>query len=283
MFYEIGDPIPLGIQTYDDSDPPQPANAGAVTLTVRFPDATSVTYTSASGANPVTNNGAGAYRLDPDLIASQVGRHVYQWQATGVNAATIPPDIFDVRPVMVAPLLSLGSARSHLNKTFTTIADETELRDTIFSITAPVEDVIGPVHVRATTEDYPTGVLLVLRTWPVISLTSLVPVHTDGESYDPDDCDLDTDLAIVRRKDRGGFLGPLRVTYQVGRRVVDPSITEAGKVILRHLWDLQRGRSAARRGLGEDPEDLVPTPSGFLIPRRAMQLLNPHRRPPNLS
>lgn len=280
MIYDLGDPIPLTLQTYNENE--QPANAGSVSLTVLFPDGTSTSYTSAHPTNPVTNNSSGLYRLTPDLVATQIGAHTYLWTATGTNQTTFGPDIFDVRPgITAAPLLSLVAARRALNKPVSTIDDENELRETIDGITAPVEDMIGPVSPRAVSETYPRpGASLVLRTWPAISLTTLAPVYTNGVSYLPADLDLDAETGIVRRKDRGSFEGPLRVGYQVGRRVVDPAIREASKVIIRHLWDLQRGRSAARRGIGEDPEDLVPTPSGFLIPRRAAQLLNPFRRPP---
>lgn len=282
MYYDLGDPIPLTIQTYNAGQ--QPEDASEVTLTVQFPDGTTTTYTSAHLVNPVTKVGTGLYRLVPDLFASQVGAHIYRWSSTGVNATTFGPDIFDVRAgFTAAPLLSLAAGRRHLNKTVTTLDDEDELRETIGAITTPVEDVIGPVNVRSVTEQYPAGAYpcVVLRTWPALTLTSLVPVHTGGESYLPADLDLDLELAVVRRKDSGVLLGPLRIVYQVGRRVVDPAIREASKVILRHLWDLQRGRSGARRGLGEDPDDVVPTPSGFLIPRRAAHLLHPFRRPPN--
>jgi hypothetical protein len=70
----------------------------------------------------------------------------------------------------------------------------------------------------------------------------------------------------------------VRVTYQAGRPIVPANITQATAEIVRHMWETQRGHSGARPGFGE--EELLPTSSGFTIPRRAMELLNPHRKAP---
>lgn len=277
MFYDHGDPISLAIDTLNAAG--QPADPGAVALTITHPDDTSVTYTTNTAPVTVTRVDPGRYELT-GLVASQVGRHYYRWVATGANASSYGPDLFDVRATVGGALLSLTQARKALNKSG---ADEEELRETIDAATAPIEDIIGAVAPRSVVEvhhrsQYP---VLVLRSWPPIALVSLEPVQAEGTSYPPADLDLDPELGIARRMDGGHFLGPLRVTYRVGRRVVDPSITESAKVLVRHMWELQRAGRGSRAGIGQDPDDVVPTPSGFLVPRRVSELLHPFRRPPN--
>jgi hypothetical protein len=282
VFYDLGDPITLAIDTSDAAG--NPANAGTVALTIDYPDDTTVSYTPATSPVSLTNPAVGRYELQ-GLFGSQVGAHYFRWVTTGVNATSYGPDLFDVRSASGRVLLSLSAARNSLNKSITGAADEEELRETIDAATAPIEDIIGPVAPRTVVEVYRSGLYpaMVLRTWPVISVASVEPVYAGGDSYDPVDLDLDTELGVVTRLDGGVMVGPLRVTYRVGRRVVDPAVREAGKVLIRHMWDLQRGSRGGRPGFGEDPGDVVPTPSGFLVPRRCSELLFPFRRPPNLA
>lgn len=261
---DLGDIHPLTVETRDASG--TLANATSVTLTILLPDLTTVTPA-------VSNPSAGRYEVD--YLTVQVGAHRVRWAATGANTGSYP-EMFDVRPANPDYVIGLLDAKRHLNLTGT--VDDEELRGFVEAATPIVEDVVGPVIVRTYSEVHRGGTLLVLGHCPVISLTALSPVLTGGTSYAVADLDLDTETGIVRRRDGGCFAGPLRATYRAGRVIVPANITQATKEIIRHMWETQRGHSGARPGFGE--EDLVPTSSGFSIPRRAMELLHPHRKAP---
>lgn len=175
-------------------------------------------------------------------------------------------------------LIDLAEARQQLN--IEGDRHDTEIAYYVQAATAPVEDVVGPVLPREVTEIQPGGRVLVLNRPPVLSLTSLTPVLTGGTGYAVTDLDVDGETGIVRRLDGGGFAGPLRVVYRAGRDEVPPHVGLAARIIVGHMWETQRGHGGARPGFGSD-EDMIPTPSmGFIIPRRAMELLTPDKLGP---
>ena len=261
---DLGDVYPLTIDITDTDG--NAANATTVVLTITLPDLTTVTPV-------VSNPTVGRYQVDYATV--QAGRHVARWVATGTNAGAYV-ETFHVTESAPRGILSLRDAKAHLNQSGT--VDDEELRRFIEAATPVVEDVVGPVVVRTYSEVHSSGSLLVLGYCPVVSLTSLAPVLTGGTSSTVADLDFDAETGIVRRLDGGSFTGPVRVTYQAGRPIVPANITQATAEIVRHMWETQRGHSGARPGFGE--EELLPTSSGFTIPRRAMELLNPHRKAP---
>lgn len=266
---DLGDLYPLTI-TIRDADG-NPADATEVVLTVTLPDGT-------DDAPAVEHPDTGRYQVDYPTV--QAGRHVARWVATGTNAAAYV-EAFDVREASPALLVSLADAKRHLHMDLTATSNDEELRSFIEAATGVVEDVVGPVVVRTVSEVHRSGSLLALGHCPVVSLTSLVPVLAGGIGYAVDDVDLDPETGIVLRLDGGSFAGPLRVTYQAGRRVVPASIAQGGKEVIRHMWETQRGHSGARPGFGD--EEFMQTGSGFTIPRRVYELLAPHRRAPLIA
>lgn len=262
---DLGDLVPLTIDIADATN--TPANAGTVTLTITLPDQTTDTPA-------VSNPSTGRYQCD--YLTLQPGRHVARWVAAGINAGA-HVETFDVAEAAAGGIISLQAAKDHLNLADTTSYDD-ELRGFVEAATPVVEDVVGPVVVKTYSEVHSGGPLLVMDWCPVVSLTSLAAVLTGGTSYQRADVDLDGPTGIVRRLDGRDFVGPLRATYRAGRPVVPPNIQQATAEIVRHMWETQRGHSGARPGFGE--EELLPTSSGFTIPRRAMELLAPHRKAP---
>lgn len=245
-------------------------NAGTMTLTITRPDSTVVTVPSVSPTS--------VGRYEYDYLTTQTGRHVARWAGTGTNPGA-KVDVFDVRPADPGYVISLADAKAALNQTGS--EHDEELRSMVEATTVEIEAVVGPVVVRSYSEVHDGGPLLVLRQTPVVTLTTLVPLYTGGATYLPADMDLDPLTGIVRRLDGAWIYGPLRVTYAAGRSPVPANITEAAKIILSHKWETQRGHTGGRPGLGEDT---LPTPGlGFLIPRRAMEALAPHRRAPVLA
>jgi hypothetical protein len=173
----------------------------------------------------------------------------------------------------MSDLIDVAEARQQLN--VTNDVHDVELAYYVSATTAIIEGHIGPVLPRDVTEVQPGGRVLVLHRVPVWSLLSLTPVLTGGTSYAVADLDVDLGTGIVRRLDGGGFTGPLRVTYRAGRDAVPENIGLAARIIVQHMWETQRVSAASRPVFGQH-EDLIPTPSmGFIIPRRAMELLQP--------
>lgn len=175
-------------------------------------------------------------------------------------------------------IITLQQAKLQLN--ITSATHDTEIEDYVSAATAMVEDAVGPVVPRDIIEVQHGGRLLVLHRPPVIDLLTLVPVLIGGVSYTPADLDVDADTGIVRRLDGGGFVGPLRVTYEAGRDPVPGNMNLATRIIVGHLWVTQRG--AGNPGMRSEDE-LVPSGLGYAVPRRAMELLAPDRRAPVLA
>lgn len=271
--YDFADPVPLTINVKDLNG--ALANAGAVVLTVSLPDGTVVTPTP---LNPTV----GVYQYD--YQPTMAGRHIARWVATGANASSFV-DTFDVRATTPDYLVSLADVKRYLN-ILTTTNDE-ELRSFIEAATGIVEDVVGSVVVRSVTETHTRpGRVLVLRSAPVVSLTSITSVLTNsGLSYDVTALDVDTDTGIVRRVDglplvwrRPGFSPtPVRIVYTAGRPIIPAAITMAAQVIIDHLWETQRGHTQGVRPApgGGRSQKKGPSPD---LPPRARELLRPYRR-----
>lgn len=245
--------------------------ATTATVTVTAPDGTTSSPSAAAA-------GTGLYTADYDTV--QPGRHLVRWVFTG--PADAHTDSFDVSPAASLGLLSLADAKRHLNLTSAT--DDDEVRTWIDATTEAVEWFVGPVVPRTVVEDHRGGgPVLALRSAPALELTTLDGVLTGGVSYAVDTLSLDAAAGIVRRLDGGDFCGPLRVTYEAGRRVVPPSITAAARIILQHLWRTQQGPARPQLGTG-DFDVTEPIPGlGYAIPNRATQLLSPHQIPPGVA
>lgn len=267
MAIDLGDTVRLTYQHRTAGG--ELVTPGSITLTIGLPDGTETVITPGAPSSP------GLFEYE--YTTMQPGRHTVRWVGTGPAGAFA--DVFDVRESTPRYLMSLADARTQLR--LDGLTGDEELRSVVEAVTAPVEDMVGPVIVREVVEVQPGGRVLVLDRPPVLELTAVEPLLSGGLGYEVADLDLDPEPGVVRRLDGGVLVGPLRVTYTAGRRVVDAAILEAARVIVEHLWETRRGHGGARPGFGED--DLVPTPSGFLVPHRAAELLAPFRRPPVLA
>lgn len=297
MSYDLGDPVLLQFAVLGANG--NLAAGGVVTLTITQPGGT------VTASPTIVNTSVGLY--EATYTPTLVGRHDVRWVNTGTNPCSYT-DSFEVGPVSPGYLLSLADARSTL-RLVDTVEDD-ELRSVLAALTTVVEDVVGPVAVRSITEVHNLGYQggnpnytawggvygspaggyggywpvywaqkreIVLNERPVVSLASLVPVLANGISYLPTDCDLDSNTGIIRKLDGYGFFGPLRVTYTAGRTSTPAHIVEGAKEVLRFVWESRRGHAVALPGA-----TLAPTPSGYLIPNRAMEWFGPSRRDPVL-
>lgn len=186
-------------------------------------------------------------------------------------------------------LLTLADAKAQLN--LTTDTDDVELQHYVDSVTPVLEEYIGPVEPREVIErhDAESGRrVIVLRTTPALSLTSVTPVLTGGTTYSVDRLDLNPDTGEVRRLDGGPFRGLLLFTLQAGRAGVPPippTINLAARMLVQHLWRTQRpSRSGVLAGGGDDYTVSEPIPGfGYAVPNRVLELLAPYRLPPGVA
>lgn len=180
-------------------------------------------------------------------------------------------------------LLTLADAKKQLNITSDT--DDEELQTYVDAVTPVIEKYIGPVEAREVSEEHDAEGgrrVLVLRTTPVLSLTSVEPLLTGGVSYPVDDLRLNSETGEVRRRDGGCFRGLLLITVQAGRTEVVPTVNLAARMLVQHLWRTQRpSRSGGLAGGGEDYSVSEPIPGfGYAVPNRVLELLDPYRLPP---
>lgn len=248
------------------------ADAGAIALAITDPAAA---VTNAAGIAHV--NGTGIYTYDFAVTAA--GRHTYRWLGTGANAGAYS-DIFHSLPADPRFLLSLDDARAQLRKPGGDTVDDDELRIYLAAVTPIVEDVAGAQASLSGSTTFDGGkgaVLLPVAASAVTQVTENGVVLAAGSDYT-----VNLASGIVHR---GTQLAPytflpghqnIVVTWAAGG-VDDENVRLAARIILRQLWQADQV-GGGRPGVGgaAPANDMTATPSGFAIPRRAMQLLTPN-------
>jgi hypothetical protein len=250
-----------------------PANATVLTLTVQKPDATQQVYSSPS------NDGTGLYHQDiPASDLTQIGHYQLIWTATGTGAGVQPSD-FDVYDPFEPALLPLQDAKDHLNIPQATTTSDAELQSWIATIETSLEAMTGgPLVNRSVTERAELTcdlMLLQVRQRPLVSITSIVSVP-NGATVDIS-AGLDIDPLANAARTKGGWAFPafspvVTVTYVAGWGTAVPAaFGNAARIILKHLWDTQRGVTPSPMQGGDE---MVSLPEfGFMIPSRAAELL----------
>ncbi len=270
MPFDLGDTWPLTAEVTDPNG--LPTNAVTATLTITKPDGSTITPTV---TNPPDVTGTYVYDYVPDTP----GMYSARWLFTFVGGLTAAyTDALDVRPEP-ALILSLADAKAHLNITSTD--NDEELRSWLESITAVIEHKVGPVVVRTYTARV-DGWRWVLPYTPVVALTSITPSLPTGTEVLAADLLVDATSGVVQRLDGANLTGgPWEIVYTAGRPVIPANITHAARIILKHLWETQRG-GPRRPTMGGDDGTFDPS-FHFSIPRRALELLEPHMLGPGFA
>lgn len=268
MAVDLGDLYRL---TYDHKSPGGDlVSADAATWTITQPDGTDATPIAAT---PVTT---GRYQLDYQTALP--GRHLARWLGTGTNPGAYV-EAFDVRPPNPAYLISLADAKAQVNIAAAVTTHDEELRGYIESATWAVEDQLGRVVVRRAVTETVRGCrgarTVVLSRYPVVSLTSVTPLG-GGTAYDVDDFDVDEHGIVTALTTR--LFGDVRFGFIAGEAVVPANYGLAARIIVAHLWESQRGTSGGAPRFGGSDGGTAYTPSGFALPKRALELLG--GRPP---
>jgi hypothetical protein len=277
--YPLGQPITLAT-TVREVATGALVDPATLTLTIRRPDGTSLpAYTYNPGA--VARDALGTFHLDvptTDLVA--VGHHPYTWVSTGpgAGAGVGSFDIFDPFEVSV---LSLPDAKDHLNIARANTQYDALIQIWLDTIESEIERAIGgPVITRAVSERVEAtdgGRALPLRKRPVVAITSITSLMA-GQAIDISDVEVDPNANIARHRLgwpflAGGFGPPvLTVAYTAGLGTSVPAqVSAAARIILDHLWAIQRGPSARPSAGGEDVSQVFGM--SFAIPNRALELL----------
>lgn len=179
-------------------------------------------------------------------------------------------------------LLTLADAKAQLD--IETTSSDTELQAYVDSVTAVIERFVGPVATREVSEVVEgRGPTLCLTHIPVVSLTSMVPLLTNGQAIDVSALAPDLPHGILRLRSGGTFTGMWTVAYQAGRTEVPPTLNLAARILLQHLWRTQYG--AARGVPGADDWDTTqPIPGfGYAVPNRVLELLEAYKLPPGVA
>jgi hypothetical protein len=204
-------------------------------------------------------------------------------------------------------IVSLADAEAELNMTATPSDGGTKLQGFIDAASVVIEDIVGPVIGRTTTEIHDGGdVSIFLWHAPVISIASIVetigftnytltaqPVGspTDNYGYTLDDAR----VGRITRRSAGSTpvtfyanTGNVSITYSYGRTslaIADgfdgPNIRLATLKLIRHMWAQEQGN---RPAFGEPAaEPMSKTPSGFIVPNAVKELCQPSLRDPVFS
>jgi hypothetical protein len=147
-----------------------------------------------------------------------------------------------------------------------------ELNDALAATLANIARKVGPLTAGPHTfRVYPSGRgRLVL---PVMDVGSVVVTDPGGHVVEPFDVDLEAGVVTLVSAPAQGRAWSVTVT----RPAFEQDVSEAVKIVASHLYGVRRPKDAARQRAGIPVTDDGVPASGFAFPRRAEQLLAPHR------
>lgn len=245
--------------------------------TLLLPDQTTQSFTP-------TKDAVGEYHADlsPTLLATLTGH--WQWKVITTGPGAGEQDgSFEVVDPFATELLSIEDARQHLN--LTSDDQDAELEVYLAAVTEAIEAYIGPVGRRTVTETvYPSSGVLLLRTTPVLSLTSVTPYLSAALTVGS--LTVDTSAGIVYPGSYGGFYASrYDVVYVAGRAAVPAAVNLAARLVLQRLWDTQQGQSVSpRAGFGaEDLGDTGTAAFAYVKSYGVRELLDPYRLAPAVA
>jgi hypothetical protein len=252
-------------------------NATTVTLSIFLPDGTPVTPVA------MVNDSTGKYHYD--FLTTVAGRH------TGTIVSTIPTTArgfsFEVTPILASTIVSLTDQKNYLGMSLTRTTSDTELLDFMRVATVIIENKVGSVVTRTITDEFqPTGDSLWLKNLPVIGNPTLItPWLTTGIGYNVAAVRTDSESGRVTNMSGLPFLGgPFAVTYKSGRTVVPANLSLAAKQAVKYMWETQRG-GMVMVGVrsGEAQEMFNIAGREYVVPRRVMSAIQPHKQTPRVA
>lgn len=280
--YALGQPVRISTTIRDVTG--TLTNPGTLTLTVQVRNADGSSTVTGTYANPVEDS-TGMFHQDiPATDLASVDHYQYAWVSTGPGAGVSVGE-FDVFDPFEPRVLSLQDAKSMLNIPQATTTHDTEIDSWIATIETSLERMTGgPLINRQVSErvEVTAGyTCLTVRQRPLVSVVSVVSVSNPTQPLSTADMtDLDPNAGTIRRALGLPLFGPyymwlpiFTVTYVAGWGTTVPAAFQsAARIILRHLWDVERGATPAPM-MGGDETVAVPGFS-YAIPQRAYELLD---------
>lgn len=190
-------------------------------------------------------------------------------------------------------IASLAETKDALNIDQADPSHNAEIQIYVDAADRVIEDIVGPVNQATYDEWYDGGYGdIVLRHWPVLTLASVteysgttpttLTVAATPDAVTASSYVFDTETAILYRRSTWGNVAfakgtsNVRVQYTAGRIPVPVNIKLAAIEFIRHNYQLsQQGGSPTYGGAGEEGPWV---PSGFAIPTRVYELLQPDIR-----
>jgi hypothetical protein len=275
---DLGDLIPLSIQVKDING--TLADPTALTVTVTLPDMSTVsgTWPAGGGTIPPTHDGTGLFHVDYN--APQVGNYTVAWTATGVDQSAYD-DTFSIDAWV--SIVGLAETKAFLNLTTTT--NDEKLRQFMLAATTAVEEYCNRPFVSRTVTRRYSGITFTDRIAVPVGMTSVTTVIENGVTLTGGtDYDLDPVVSVLYRRSgpyytRYWLPGTLNisVTGSIGSTTIPADIRLAALLLIKHLWETQRGGMATTLGSGGETE-WDPT-SQQSIPRRVSELLQNYQMP----
>ena len=186
-------------------------------------------------------------------------------------------------------IVQLADVKAHLNIEVNDY--DVELQQFIDASTSVIERITGPVIVQTFTEYFDGGCMAItLNHLPLVSVSSVVETMGDvnytlaaitlGSGTSNYAYSLDTNIGqIVRRVANAAAtfadgVKNVKVTYTAGRSRIPGNVRLATLMLIQHWWSQsQYNRQGGRPNLGGD--DVMNMGSGFAIPNRVRELLQP--------
>lgn len=168
-------------------------------------------------------------------------------------------------------LVTEAEAKQFLNIT----NEDPDLADMLAAAIEAVDYLCGPSVAETVTETVQGYGALVLRTTPVVSLTSVTGMSVGALTVA--NLWVDGNSGVVRPRGTAATIYDdwYEVVYSAGRSAVPDAVKLGCKIILKHQYDLKRG--AGRPGAGASDTTMV---AGYAIPNRALQIMDPYLRGP---
>lgn len=246
------------------------ATGQVVTLTVTNPAAV-------ASSPAVTESPAASGTYVATIPTTLVGRHTLAWAAPTENFA----DVMNVWPTDPRFLISLEQASKGMQwrpADFAKNADD--LRLYVASATEIIEDITGALLIRTITQTCDggkTGVALWERPSAIISVT------VGGSASTSFIADLNAGIVYAGELGTQFPLGRQNVVvqYRTGVDTVPPSIQQAARELVAHMWQI--GQQAPNPTPQAGTPDMYKTPSGYLVPNRVAELCGSHYKLPGTA